>query len=482
MLKVTFVKRLVLARPTIFLGLKRLVKLFLALRAISILSITRSDMLFVKEIVRVPGIVLRVKTLSSRLQSICNNQHTLDKQHLLALASFQNLTGDAGFAKNIFRADRVNELDGSPPALNNLRVFSSKHFSAFGHTAFIDLWTKAIKLGVLEPKETIFFGEREDYANPELLSYFERFFSLKTSRNYTFPEDLLNAASEKLTYIQSPDKKLIWFDDFAAKTQLLWEERNGPTPMVNIRDEHLTHGERVLKKRFDINADDWFVALHLRCSIDPMRNLRDVDVEAYDDAVREIIRWGGRVIRIGGLDYSPKLSVSDDFFIDLSRNIDLDPVTNLYVLARCRFLLGSGSGPANVSGHVFGRPIAVTNVGPMGGRIAWRNQVVLPKMFVNRRTGNVMSIEKRLSDEFSQIESKAALAFRGYEEHRNSASEILELTSDMLSATRGSLFDSSVFMKYKNKQENFLNKCTDNGRLYPVYCANSVLREQNGFC
>jgi len=275
---------------------------------------------------------------------------------------------------------------------------------------------------------------------------------------------------------------LMWFDDFAAEVQQSWELLYGSTPMIRMNAEHIQHAERVLRNKFGINTNEWFVAMHLRCSLDPMRNLRDANVDSYVAAIRGIISKGGRVLRIGGLDYSPKLAINDEYFVDLSRQTELDPIVNLYILAKCRFFIGVGSGPANVAGHVFGRPIAVTNVGPLGGRISWKNQVILPKMFFNKNTNKVMRVEQRLSDQFCQIECMAALSALGFNVKNNSSSEILDLSNDMISATSGVLFESNVFMECREKQNVFLNKCTDNGRLYPVYCANSVFKEYDDFC
>ena len=476
-----YFRRRLLALPAIFLLLKLIVGILRSLKALLVVTFTKSISSFLSQIVFIPSLIFRFTYLHFKIINIRKMWMSLAGKELIALASFENLTGNSGFAKLLLYRSREAEITSSPTSLRNYRIFSSKYFGAFGHTAFLDLWIKAVHLGILEKKPSIFTGLRDSYANRELLNYFESHLLSSVIEADKYSEEVLDKASEKLSYIQTARNELMWFDDFASEVQQAWEALYGDSPMIKMKSEHLQHSEHILRKKFGIGANDWFVAVHLRCSLDPMRNLRDVKVESYSPAIREIISKGGRVLRIGGLDYSPKISLKDENFFDLSRDVELDPVTNLYILAKCRFFLGVGSGPANVAGHVFGRPIAVTNIGPLGGRISWRNQVVLPKMFVNQSSKKVMTIEKRLSDEFGQIESRAALSKKGFDVKNNSSSEILDLATDMILATSGSFFNSKIFMKHHEKQKSFINKSTDNGRLYPVYCANSVLREYEEF-
>lgn len=475
------VKRVVLNRPKLFLAAKLFFAVSRGTRAFSIAIFTKSRSNFLSEIVFIPGSIFCFSYLRSKLTRIRREWRGLPLDDLGKLASFDNLTGRTKFGKKIMRILRENEINDFPALLGKYRIFSSRHFSAFGHTAFLDVYSKAVRLGILENKPSIFAGLRDDFANRELLTYFEDCLKSDFGKFEEHSDETINRVSEKLSYVQVANGQLVWFDDFACEVQRAWDARYGATPLINMTPAHIQYGETALKNRFGISRDDWFVALHLRNSKDPLRNLRDAEASSYGASVLEIISAGGRVLRIGGLDYSPKIPVRDDFFIDFSRDVKVDSVLNLYILARCRFFLGVGSGPANVSSHVFGRPIAVTNVGPMGGRIPWKNQVILPKIFLDKDTREVVALERRVSDEFGQIESRAALRSMGFDTNYNSTAEVLSLTRDMIFATQKNSFDPQVFMKHKQKQELFLDKCTDKGRLFPVYCANSILEEYDSF-
>ena len=134
--------------------------------------------------------------------------------------------------------------------------------------------------------------------------------------------------------------------------------------------------EHVLEERLKdlgVSPDDWFVCVHARESgyhgeIDPRRenggrpsggDYRNVNIRDYFPAIDYLTSKGGFVIRMG----DPTMTrVKDiDGVIDYPFTKHKSMPMDLFLVSRCRFVLGSSSGFGTTFAPAFGSPLLVAN-------------------------------------------------------------------------------------------------------------------------
>jgi putative glycosyltransferase (TIGR04372 family) len=90
----------------------------------------------------------------------------------------------------------------------------------------------------------------------------------------------------------------------------------------------------------------------------PRRDVvRNADVATYFPAIDHLVAAGVTVVRIGDASMTP---VERTGVVDLATSPKREPLLEIDLLARSRFLLGSESGPYHVS-YLFGTPTLIAN-------------------------------------------------------------------------------------------------------------------------
>jgi putative glycosyltransferase (TIGR04372 family) len=329
------------------------------------------------------------------------------------------------------------------------RIFKSELFSAFGHIALLDIYIKAKILG--------YQVYEKDYIEKDVTD-----FVTNLAGNFF---DLNNSVSSKEAFYENYNytfinKKFILFDEFTSKIQKKYESRFSST--INYPFKHKNNiNSGTLNKNFD-----WYVCLHTRESADRLTDLRNAPIQGYYKAVKNILLKGGGVFRINEAGNIYLVLHTNGNIVEHLYSKDLD--SQLIIISGCRFFIGTGSGPINVSSHVLGRPVLSTNWAPLGCRLSWSNQVILPKKYVKKDRNNVMFYSQRLRGGFSRIESSLRLNELGYNSINNNEDEIEAAVNEMLEATEGDSFNGQIFLK-SDLQKKFYNLITNEKQLMPIY-------------
>lgn len=327
------------------------------------------------------------------------------------------------------------------------RIFKSELFSAFGHIALLDFFVKAKLLGY------------QIYENDYIESNVSDFVLKIAGNFFDFIDDSSNVGnsfSENFNYtIINNNFKL--FDDFVSMVQMDYERSFSPILEYSFNNE----GVDKLLSNFN-----WYVCIHTRDSNDHLTDLRNSPINDYHLSMKNIILKGGGVYRIkdGGAIYSISLVKGKIHEILIYKDLEIQ----LKIISGCRFFIGSGSGPINIASHVLGRPVLSTNWAPLGCRLAWRNQVILPKQYIKTDLTNVMLYSNRLRGCFSRIESSVRLKELGYRSINNSKYEIDAAVSEMLKATERGVFNAELFLK-SDLQKKFYMIITNDNKLMPIY-------------
>jgi putative glycosyltransferase (TIGR04372 family) len=232
----------------------------------------------------------------------------------------------------------------------------------------------------------------------------------------------------------------------------------GPRISLRIPESHLTTLEEGLQD-LGVAPDEWFVCVHAR-EQGWFKNLkagdiqypagyryeqedyRNVDIEDYLPAIDYIKSQGGMVVRMG--DPSMKRLSGIDRVIDYPftehRSIPMD----LFLVSRCRFVLGCNSGFSSSFPTPFDTPTLVTNYGGSASTARWpySNTLFLLQAMKLKETGRVLNLEEMFHPSVCMIQDGLRFEEMGYEWLSNTPEDILEATKEILELVNTGAFDS----------------------------------------
>ncbi|MBX9633943.1 MAG: TIGR04372 family glycosyltransferase [Magnetospirillum sp.] len=221
---------------------------------------------------------------------------------------------------------------------------------------------------------------------------------------------------------------------------------------VRLEPAEMRRGAEMLA-RHGIGDDDWFVTIHARDSgfhaaVQPGRDntyhdYRDSDINAFRKVIDHILERGGHVIRMG-VHVAVELKYQPPGVIDLTN--DHDDFMDLYLIARCRFMLSGNSGTAYLP-HLFDVPHGVHNMNPYGDFPLKRDVPYTPKLLRRKEGGQVLpfrelhemgliSGDRLTRQRQGHYVTKTYEAF-GLEWVENSEDELLGLCLDVLDQIEG---------------------------------------------
>jgi len=147
-------------------------------------------------------------------------------------------------------------------------------------------------------------------------------------------------------------------------------------------------------KEWGWDPKGWFVTFHIRENKSDIPGYgRNADPETYLPSIRKILDLGGNVVRIDnrGMSALPKI----DGFMDLSQSHKTDDWLDLFLMARCKFFVGTTSGPLIVP-SLFGTRILATNAPDLGKFVYLPKALMLPKR-VRRGDGSLLTLRQQLN-------------------------------------------------------------------------------------
>lgn len=239
----------------------------------------------------------------------------------------------------------------------------------------------------------------------------------------------------------------------------------------------LNHGERVALqipkshelelesqlKALGVPADAWFVCVHARehgyaMEIKPYRHKippsyrheqedhRNVDIMDFFPAIDYIKSMGGMVVRMGDPSMTPIGTI--DGVIDYPFTEYWSMPMDLYLISRCRFVLGCNSGFSWCFPHCFDKPVLVTNISCSSNTACWpySNNIFLFMHAVENSSGRVISPKEMCHPSLAAInpdmDDTVSFDSLGYRWQPNSPDEILEAVQEMFQLTETDSFDN----------------------------------------
>lgn len=217
------------------------------------------------------------------------------------------------------------------------------------------------------------------------------------------------------------------------------------TPALSFTDEEEAAGQAALRA-MGIGPSDWFVCLHNRDSayLDESQpggkwgyhDYRDCRLENFLPAAGYVAERGGFVLRMGQAVKEPLAGVWPRLidYASLHRSDFLD----MYLLAKCRFMIGSDAGLAQVP-VIFNRPVVNTNV-PFIDWASFRSEdIFIQKRLFSEAEGRALSYPEILARGWQRFYRTEWLAERRLRLIENTSEEILEAAREMLERLEGRL-------------------------------------------
>lgn len=200
--------------------------------------------------------------------------------------------------------------------------------------------------------------------------------------------------------------------------------------LLTIPDKCKEDGFRFMQS-FGFKEKDWFVSMHIRERND--NSFRNSKVINYIEAIREITRKGGWVVRIGGSDSIPLPRLEK--VIDYSQFSQQSHFLDTYFLAECLFSIQTTSGPANIP-ILFGKPTIQADCFPIRHTVPCYKDIFIPKLVYSKKLKRILTFTEVFRSGISS--SEIHLFMDGLSVINNSSVEILEACKEMLASLESS--------------------------------------------
>lgn len=264
-------------------------------------------------------------------------------------------------------------------------------------------------------------------ANRQLLSMFKRVMPIVESRAldkaYLICADML---------LNTPFHVSL---PLASKTK---GEFNAVPSRISFTAAEEARGRRGLAA-MGIGENDWFVCFHNRDSaylrrFDPAKDwsyhdYRDCSVRDFLPAAEFVGRRGGFAVRMGSAVSEPLGAIGNPRIIDYAAK-HRDEFMDVYLLAKCRFLIGCDTG-LTVVPTAFDVPVIYTNSPRLDLAPFHRRDLFIQKRYVDAATGRVLGYPEILARGFEYFTRGQWLAEKGLRLAENSPEEILDVTREM---------------------------------------------------
>jgi putative glycosyltransferase (TIGR04372 family) len=230
-----------------------------------------------------------------------------------------------------------------------------------------------------------------------------------------------------------------YFCEGMGAIQEAWEAKNLP-PLIKLTDEDRDFGMSQ-RSVLGIPEDAWFVCLHVRSSgfhkegNNAHQAHRNADIKSYLPAIREVVRRGGWVVRMGDRTMPPLPAMEG--VVDYAHTSVKSQRMDIILCASCRFFVGVASGLSHIP-TTFGVPCVMTNWCSNAFPVYSKQDLFLPKLESSVSEGGLLSFSKWLAPECrSWSYAGLTLDAHGIRVLDNTEDELREVVVEMIDRLDG---------------------------------------------
>jgi len=337
------------------------------------------------------------------------------------------------------------------------------------------------RIGELAPTTTIFFRTLLTSTESKKTSYF--FFGSTYANVQLFKMFKRQAPKGVHIYDSAIGTRLIFALRPIIKRTRFWEamktdytgyklfSKKVHTLEFTADEEAL--GQEALHK-MGISKDDWFVCFHARDGSYLRKwrpglneawaknDWRNNDVSTYFDALDFITERGGYALRIGATVSDPLPATRDAKIIDYASEYRSD-FMDIYLSAKCRFFLGTASGPAWVP-TVFHVPVVVIDHAPYS-HSRQPGSIIIPRPIAEHDTAKTVPFHEAQNAGFyvaSRTSSPGtATNLYLYGWGQSDAIDVLDACKDMFDQLDGTAVDSDGKWLQEHYADTYLSHLPD---------------------
>lgn len=263
---------------------------------------------------------------------------------------------------------------------------------------------------------------------------------------------LAERLEEHLHVVDYAEEQMVHHVAAQLEIQSRWEEE-GRGPLLVIKDSDHERGWRCLHD-LGVPHDSWFVSLHVRDT--SMDNGRDARIDTYKLAIESIVARGGWVVRMGNPTMAPMPDTPH--VIDYGHSNVRSDWMDVFLWARCRFFIGTASGPAFVP-PTFGVPCVLTNWFPIVRPLVFGQDIGIFKLYWSESHQRCLSFAEAFASPIGMSESLSHRQSKGIQVIENTAEEINEVVLEMLErlddTVRYSAEDEDLQIRFKQLRPIF---------------------------
>lgn len=322
-----------------------------------------------------------------------------------------------------------------------------------GHLAMnTEVFLRRLQLGRL-PASPVRVFVAAPAGNRQLLAMYKRHLRIVESRVLTKFFGLWEKRLSKTPFYEPLAGRSNEYDEFGLGRATL-----------NFTIQEEERGKAALA-RLGIREDDWFVCFHNRDSAYLDRaapkqdwsyhDYRNCDVRNFLSAADYVAQRGGYALRMGA-------AVDDPLPIGLhARIIDYatlhrDDFLDIYLIAKCRFMIGSDTGLAQVA-TAFDVPVVNTNV-PRIDWAAFRPQdIFIQKKLFDESLGRLLTYPEILAKGHQLFVKSSYLAEHRLRLVENTPEEILEAAREMTERLDGTLQETPEDGELQERYRRFFS-------------------------
>lgn len=330
--------------------------------------------------------------------------------------------------------------------------YSSYYTRAFGHIGMLGVIAKSKILGLDGDKDHILLIDEKKVSNLCLLNYLRPYFIFKKSSRR---QEIIFDVIEKPIDIVEINGKYKFYVHAQGEIDERWNKQK-KDPLLKLNERDIEYGWAYLKK-IGISKDSWFVTLHVR-EIDNRRadlqktEPRNANIESYIKAIEMITNMGGVVIRIGNstMPKLPKMENVVDYAHMKTKTDNMD----VFLIASCRFFIGTTSGPTVIP-SLFGKRVIHTNIPTLGYHLSDSNCIAIPKLVRSTKTGETIKFKDIITSYHAYATSSKCMK-GDYELIDNSPDDICNAVMEMIHNIAG-----NCNYELSANQLRFKNLCSE---------------------
>ena len=318
--------------------------------------------------------------------------------------------------------------------------FFRVHGSRFGHLAMNnEIFLRRKQLGLLKEKKVNYIGiAPTSVCNQRLVNMLKRKLTIIQIPQPRFLRTITKIMAEKS--ILSKWDLFVTFPYDVGYFPTFHEAK----PSLSFTEEEEQEGRELLQK---MNITSWFVSLHVRDSIyvsqilkrgDSRYTYRNSSIENFILASDYLTKQGAHVVRMGAKVQEKMPEQHNQKIIDYS-TLYRTELGDIYLPAKCKFFLGTGSGVASIA-EMFNVPTILTNVIPLSplipsGQIAHfppgKHDLFIPKKIWSVKKKRHLTFKEEIAFDHNCSFDTEDYEKEGLVPIENTSEEILAVAQEM---------------------------------------------------